>query len=245
MMNAISMEKTKHMKAISVCVSLAAFLLLGAVLSSCAARWSKATTHPAKGTATESEQEDPFASVPPEEECRQIDARAEEFFKDGQGKKVTIYAVYTMGVSPRPDREAAEMLAEKLRRLGFRRVAVYEAPADLPFHPQPNELAIFWERAQALAAHVRANPLDTDYVLMVDAFADFEGAEGPVHVAAVHVATTDGQGRLSYVLLRNSHHPLYQEIRPKSRDDVCRLVIENLKLRMAGEESQSAQQVWK
>jgi len=57
MMNTISTEKTKHMKAISFCMSFAAFLLLGTVLSSCAGRWSKATTHPAKGTTTESEQE--------------------------------------------------------------------------------------------------------------------------------------------------------------------------------------------
>ena len=76
------------------------------------------------------------------------------------------------------------------------------------------------------------------------AYADFEGAVGPAHVAAVHVAVTDGQGRLSYVLLRNSHHPHYQEIRPNSRDDVCRLVIENMKRRMEGEESQSAERVW-
>jgi hypothetical protein len=194
--------------------------------------------------APEVKRVDPFAEVPPEKECEEIDARAEEFLEEGQDKKVMIYAVYVMGEPPRHEPEAAEMLAEKLRGLGFRRVAVCEAPADLPFRPQPNELAIFWERAQALASHIRANPLDTDYVLMVDAFADFEGAVGPVHVAAVHVAVTDGQGRLSYVLLRNSHHPHYQEIRPKSRDDVCRLVIEDIKRKMEGETSQSAERVW-
>jgi hypothetical protein len=197
-----------------------------------------------EGTATESEQADPFAEVPPEKECEEIDARAQEFLKGAKTSRLTIYAVYVMDEPPRHESEAAEMLAKKLRRLGFRRVAVCEAPADLPFRPQPNELAMFWERAQALASHVRANPLDTDYVLMVDAFADFEGAVGPVHVAAVHVAVTDGQGRLSYVLLRNSHHPHYQEIKPKSRDDVCRLVIEDMKRKMEGEASQSAQRVW-
>lgn len=192
-------------------------------------------------SAAEVEQADPFAEVPPEKECEEIDARAQEFLKEAKTSRLTIYAVY-VGMPPRhdPDPEAAKMLARKLEGAGFQRVSVLEDPADLPFKLEPNELAIFWKRARALASQIQAKPPDTDYVLMVDVFADFDkGAVGPVHVAA-----TNAQGQFAYLALRNSHHPVYREIQPKSMDDMFRLVIEDMKRKMEGKASQSTQQVW-
>lgn len=191
--------------------------------------------------APEVEKVDPFAEVPPENECEEIDARAQEFLKGTKTSRLTIYAVYVMDEPPRRDPEAAKMLAGKLEVVGFERVSVFENPADLPFEPEPNELNIFWKRARAFASQIQARPLDTDYVLMVDVFADFErGAVGPVHAA-----TTNGQGDFAYLALRNSHHPLYREIQPKSMDDMFRLVIEDMKRKMEGKASQSTQQVWR
>ncbi len=190
--------------------------------------------------APEVKQAGPFAEVPPEKECEEIDARAQEFLKEAKTSKLTIYAVYVMNEPARHDPDAAQLLARKLEDAGFERVSVFEDPADLPFEPEPNELNIFWKRARAFASQVQARPLDTDYVLVVDVFADFEkGAMGPVHAA-----TTNAEGQFAYLALRNSHHPLFQAIAPKSMDDMCRLVIEDMKRKMEGEASQSAQRVW-
>jgi hypothetical protein len=193
-----------------------------------------------KTSVPEAKQAGPFAEVPPQNECEEIDARAREFLEEAKTSRLTIYAVYVMGEPPRDDPEAAEMFAGKLEAAGFQRVTVLEDPADLPFKPEPNELNIFWKRARALASHVKAQPLDTDYVIMVDVFADFdEGAVGPVHAA-----TTNTEGKFAYLALRNNHHPIYREIQPKSMDDMFRLVIEDMMLRMEGEASQVTQRVW-
>lgn len=193
-----------------------------------------------KTSAAEVAQADPFAEVPPEKECKEIDARAQEFLKEAKTSRLTIYAVYVMDEPPRHDPEAAEMLAGKLEGAGFQQVTVLENPGVLPFEPEPNELNIFWKRARAFASQVQARPPDTDYVLVVDVFADFEkGAVGPVHAAA-----TNAEGQFAYLALRNSHHPVYREIQPKSMDDMCRLVIEDMTRKMEGKASQSTRQVW-
>ena len=196
--------------------------------------------HVHEASAPEVERVDPFAEVPPENECEEIDARAKEFLEGAKTSRLTIYAVYVMDEPPRHDPEAAKMLARKLEVVGFERVSVFENPADLPFEPEPNELNIFWKRARSFASEIQAQPLETDYVLMVDVFADFEeGAVGPVHAA-----TTNGEGQFAYLALRNSHHPVYREIQPKSMDDMFRLVIEDMRRKMEGEASQSTRRVW-
>jgi hypothetical protein len=193
-----------------------------------------------KTSAPEVKRAGPFAEVPPEKECEEIDVRAEEFLKKAKTSRLTIYAVYVMDEPPRHDPEAAKMFARKLEAAGFQRVSVLDDPAGMPFEPEPNELNIFWKRARAFASQIQARPLDTDYVLMVDVFADFEeGAVGPVHAA-----TTNAEGQFAYLALRNSHHPVYQAVRPKSMDDMLRLVIEDMKRKMEGDASQSTQRVW-
>jgi hypothetical protein len=219
--------KTDYMRWICVGVLLVAPL-------SCVA------PHVHEAPAPEVEKVDPFAEVPPERECGEIDARAQEFLKEAKTSRLKIYAVYVMSEPPRHDPEAAMTFARKLEAVGFERVTLFEDPADLPFKPEPNELNIFWKRARSFASQIKAKPLDTDYVLMVDVFADFEkGAVGPVHAA-----TTNAEGQFAYLALRNSHHPVYREIQPKSMEDMFRLVIEDMRRKMEGEASQSTQQVW-
>jgi len=234
---AVSRYPMKGGETMRIRVEYATWICLGVLLAmplSCVA------PHVHEAPAPELERVDPFAEVPPEQECEEIDARAEEFLKEAKTCRLTVYAVYVMGEPPGREPEAAQLLASKLEGAGFQRVSVLEDPADLPFDPEPNELNIFWKRARAFASQIQARPLDTDYVLVVDVFADFEkGAVGPVHAAA-----TNGEGQFAYLALRNSHHPVYREIQPKSMDDMFRLVIEDMKRKMEGEASQSTQRVW-
>jgi hypothetical protein len=162
------------------------------------------------------------SGAPPREERRRIEQREREMARSLPRTHLAVAPVAIVGRPVRQDTAAARALVAKLaeRGLGTHRVAPEIPP--LAFTPGANEMAIFWERTKALAAHVREHPpAGADYVLLVDVF-------GTERVFAVHAMGVTREGVITYTGFWNSHQPLYKEVRPGSMDDAMRMVAIDL-----------------
>jgi hypothetical protein len=165
------------------------------------------------------------SGAPTRVEIQRIDAREREFLRTLSTQRLRILPVAILGSDVRADPATARAIATQLtaRTLG-QATAVSKLP-ELPFERQPNEAVILWSRFKALAAAVAQQPpTDADYVVLVDVI----GVPDRGSVGAVHVMAVTAKGDMAYRRLWNSHQPLYQEVEPRSLDDVVRMVVTDL-----------------
>ena len=87
----------------------------------------------------------------------------------------------------------------------------------------PNEMNKLLDMAREFRDYVKKNPPDTDYVL----YADYIFTPNWEFVM-VHFVVCDRQGEWVIRDLQNSHHPDYQSINPKSKEDCNKLVVKRL-----------------
>ena len=168
------------------------------------------------------------SGAPPKAELRAIEAREQEFLHECRNKKLLIYAVNILGNRPAIDSAGAVAMQTQLAEIGIQNTEIFSEPLNLPFRPQPNEAAIFWERAQAFQGEIVHIASASAYVLMIDVFGNLRAGK----IAAVHgyVATPDAQ--LAYINLYNSHHDLFRQVAPQTVSDACRLIVEDLKSKL-------------
>jgi hypothetical protein len=165
------------------------------------------------------------SGAPPSDERDRIEARGREFLRTLPTRRVTVVPVVLLGRTMRYDTTTAASIAAQLTARGLGTVTFEHDATQLPFEPQPNELAIFLQRFNALAASAAARPRsDVDYVMLIDVF----GAPARGSVGAVHVMVVTAQGEMAYLGFWNSHQALYKEIQPRSLDDVARMVVTDI-----------------
>jgi hypothetical protein len=75
---------------------------------------------------------------------------------------------------------------------------------------------------------LRKDPPAADYALFAD-YGIGRSADGKPVVGGVQLVVCDRAGDWVFLDLRNSHHPDFQQINPRSPDDCNRLVIEAIK----------------
>jgi hypothetical protein len=90
---------------------------------------------------------------------------------------------------------------------------------------EPNEMKILWDMAREFREYSRKNPADADYAL----YADYGFNPEQWEQGFVHFVVCDRSGEWVIVDLQNSHHPDYQSVKPKSREDCNRLLVQRLK----------------
>jgi hypothetical protein len=162
------------------------------------------------------------SNAPSRAERERIQAREDEFLRTLAHRRVAVLPVAVLGRDVRYDSTLATSIAVQLRDRGIGIAKPSTQVVALPFDPQPNELAIFWTRFQALGARYARHPrLDVDYVLLVDVF----GAPDRGQVGAVHVMAVTAGGGLAYHAIWNSRQALYREVEPRSESDVARMVV--------------------
>ncbi|MCC6144981.1 MAG: hypothetical protein IT368_14340 [Candidatus Hydrogenedentes bacterium] len=87
----------------------------------------------------------------------------------------------------------------------------------------PNEMNKLLNMAREFQDYVKKTPPTTDYVL----YADYIFTPNWEFVM-VHFVVCDRQGEWVIRDLQNSHHPDYQSINPKSKEDCNKLVVKRL-----------------
>ena len=155
--------------------------------------------------------------------------RAEAMLRELPDRRILVLPVGILSQGVEYSREAGEMLAGLLRQVGFPLAMAETRTFALPYPRQPNEAWIYWRRFRALGACIRASPeTDTDYLLLMDVFGRTDGRQALRGVGAVHVHCTTHDGELAYGRLRNSHHDIFQRIKPRRMDQACQMAAEDL-----------------
>ncbi len=169
------------------------------------------------------------SGAPPKAEREAINQREKEFFAAGKNQSITVYGVYRFKEGKdHISEEATGCLVEKLSELGFNKVERFSEPISFVFTPQPNEMAIFWERAKAFRKEIQQQSIETGAVLMLDIFASWNKD----YIHAVHAVGCNTKGEILYIGFWNCHQPLYKELQPNTIEDAVKMLVVDFKRNM-------------
>ena len=142
----------------------------------------------------------------------------------GPNVSLTILPVRIGAIEKAEDAATASDLAGIINDAGLCKAAPAKQSLLLKASPtDPNEMNNLLFMAREFREYAKKNPPDTDYVL----YADYIFTPKWEFVM-VHFVVCDRQGEWVIRDLQNSHHPDYQSIDPKSKEDCNKLVVKRL-----------------
>ena len=97
-----------------------------------------------------------------------------------------------------------------------------QVPITGPWHA--NQAGMLSESAADFAAYITDHPVETEYALLPEYLFLGGGAVGGIHCYII-----DGENRLAFVVLLNSHWPIFAEMDPKTVDDCTDVLIAALR----------------
>ncbi|UCF34604.1 MAG: hypothetical protein JSV78_04730, partial [Phycisphaerales bacterium] len=166
----------------------------------------------------------PFATV----SCRGIvDPAAETAFLKSLGEtSITVFPAYVRGEQGTDavyDADAAQAIAGFIDEEGLATVTVSdgEVPIAGPWHM--NQAQMLAESAASFGGYLQDNPAESDYALLA------EYLIGPRAVMGIHCYVIDGDGRIAYVVLLNSHHSPFSEADPQTVEDCTEVLLSVLR----------------
>lgn len=168
------------------------------------------------------------SGVPPEEEYAAIKKRFDAI------SDTATFAVYPVKIRSETDKQCAAGLVEMLNRENVCRAVAADVEVKLTIHGDPNEQKVLWDTARGFQDFIRKNPPKADYAVFAD-YGIGRSSSGKTKVGYVHTIVCDRAGDWVIVDFQNSHHPDFQAIGPKSREDCNRLVIRRAKAAVAGQ----------
>lgn len=162
---------------------------------------------------------------PSDEEVAAMSKRLADHKKEFPASKVTVYPVHLWAGS---DKSGAAQLAKTLNEQGICQAEPSETDPKLKIQGDPNEQKVLWDTARAFREFIRKNPPATQYALLAD-YGVRPASDGKQEAIYVHLILCDRAGNWVLVDFQNSHHPDFQSIAPKSREDCHRLAVKRLK----------------
>ena len=168
------------------------------------------------------------SGLPPKSELDAIELRLNNLKKT---LKTSTVAVFPVRVNGKSDSQLAVRLAEMLAKEDIGRAEASSLDPKLQIQGNTNQTRIVWDIARAFQAFLRKNPPAADYALMAD-YGIGRTMDGQTAAAGIQFVLCDRNGDWVVVDLQNSHHPVFQQINPKSPDDCNRVVAEALKERL-------------
>lgn len=163
------------------------------------------------------------SGLPPESERAQLPER-QKLLKES-GKAVTL-AIFPVSIGGAINTASATELATMINSAGlFKSTPAAQPPLFKAPQAEPNELKILWDLAREFREFSKKNPAGADYALCPDYGFNPENWEQ----GFVHFVVCDRKGEWVIVDMQNSHHPDYQSVKPKSREDCNRLLVQRLK----------------
>ena len=162
------------------------------------------------------------SGLPPENE-RSLMPERQRLFKESR-QKVKL-AVFPVLIGDSVITGNARELADMINSAGLcASVPVVESPVFTISHSEPNELKVLWDLAREFKKYNKKHPVGADYAL----YADYGYNPDQWEQGFVHFVVCDRNGEWVIVDLQNSHHPGYQSVKPRSRADCNRLLVQNL-----------------
>ena len=160
----------------------------------------------------------------PDNVVAELEKRLDLMKSNGPNVSLTILPVRIGAIEKAEDAATASDLARMINEAGLCKAAPAKQSLLLKASMNdPNEMNKLWALAREFRDYAKKNPSDADYVL----YADYIFTPNWDFVM-VHFVVCDRQGEWVIVDLQNSHHPDYQSINPKSKEDCNRLVVKRL-----------------
>ncbi|MGB2988316.1 MAG: hypothetical protein WBE26_20795 [Phycisphaerae bacterium] len=155
-----------------------------------------------------------------------VDPAAEDAFLGSLGNtSITVFPAFVRdGQEASYDANGAERIGEFLIDDNLAEVTVSQeqVPVTGPWHS--NQARMLRESAEDFATYLRENPVENEYAVLPEYL--FLGGGG---VGGIHCYIIDGENRLAFVVLLNSHWPIFAEMDPKTVDDCTDVLIEVLR----------------
>lgn len=136
----------------------------------------------------------------------------------------TVFPAFVRAEEVSYDDGAAAAISEFLSNDGLGTVVVSaeHVPVTGPWHS--NQAKMLRESAAEFAAYLRENRVETEYAVLPEYL--FLGGGG---VGGIHCYIVDGEYRLAFVVLLNSHWGVFAAADPETIDDCTAVLIEVLR----------------
>jgi hypothetical protein len=159
--------------------------------------------------------------APPKKERELIEARGDSMLTGLKAAALYIYPVTVPSQMNKFHVQYSIKIAEALKNAGFTNITILkDEPREIPYTPQSNQAAMFWERAMGFSKYVKNHPGKPDgFMVMVDVL----GTPGK-WIGGVHLYTANTSGDLAHIIFWNSHWELFKEFNPKDLDDVSKMI---------------------
>jgi hypothetical protein len=103
---------------------------------------------------------------------------------------------------------------------GLAEVTLSEAEVPITGSWGMNQAKMLRESAEAFAAYIVEHPIETEYALLAEYLILGTGVPGGIHCYIL-----DGQGRVAYVVLLNSHWSEFSDADPQTVEDCTDVLI--------------------
>ncbi len=154
-----------------------------------------------------------------------IDPEAREVFLHSLGNtSIAVYPAFVRDREPPYDENAAVRIGAFLTDEQLADVTITDERVPITSPWRRNQARMLRESAAEFAEYVKANPIDTEYALMPEYLMVGSGVVGGIHCYIV-----DAENRLAFVVLQNSHWPIFAEVNPKTIDDCTEVLIRVLR----------------
>ena len=152
------------------------------------------------------------------------DPEAKKAFMRSLGNtSITVFPAFVRNGEPPYDENAAMSISELLTDEGLAEVTVSREQVLITGSWHHNQAKMLRESAAEFAEYLKANPTATKYALLPEYLA------GDCGVGGIHCYIIDADNRLAFVVLQNSHWPIFAEMKPKTIDDCTDVLIEVLR----------------
>lgn len=156
------------------------------------------------------------------------DAEARHTFLRSLGDtSITVFPAFVRDGDPPYDEKAAMSIGEVLTDEGLAEVTISQEQVPITGLWRHNQARMLRESAAEFAEYLKANPTATEYALLPEYLA------GDWGVGGIHCYIVDADNRLAFVVLQNSHWPIFKEVNPQTVDDCTEVLIRVLRKSLA------------
>jgi hypothetical protein len=163
------------------------------------------------------------SGLPPESERAQLPERQKLLKESGKTVTLVIFPARIGGGTV--NAASAIELTTMINNAGLCMSSpALQSPLLSASQAEPNEMKILWDLAHEFRDYCRKNPADADYAL----YADYVFNPEKWEQGFVHFVVCDRSGEWVIADLQNSHHPEYQSVKPRSKEDCNKLLVQRL-----------------
>ena len=153
-----------------------------------------------------------------------VDPAAEAMFLQSLGDtSITVFPAFVRGEDTSYDANTAEEVAGffEAEQLAAASVSDQEVPITDPWGS--NQAEMLRNSAASFAAHLNENPVETEFALLP------EYLMGPGYAVGIHCYIIDGEGRIAFAELLNSHHAPFSNADPQTVEDCTEVLMSVLR----------------